>query len=75
MHDQLFIGQVVRGSNLDLAANSELKSVLGQIDQDLFQAYLVAHQLVGQASMLLGRTQELVELAVGTFKHGHRFEA
>ena len=55
MHNQLFIGQVVRGSNLDLAANSELKSVLGQIDQDLFQAYLVSHQLVGQAGMLSGR--------------------
>ena len=43
MHNQLFIEQIVRGSNLDLAAQGKLKRVLGQIDQDLFQTYLVAH--------------------------------
>ena len=47
MHNQLFIGQVVRGFNADLAAQRKLKRVLGQIDQDLFQAYLVSHKLVG----------------------------
>ena len=75
MHDQLFIEQIVRCTNLDLAAQGKLKRVLGQIDQDLFQTYLVAHQLVGQADVLLGRIQELVELALGIFEHRHRLEA
>ena len=75
MHNQLLIGRIVWGLNHDLAAKGELKSVLGQIDQDLFQTYLVTHQVVGQANLLLGQIQELIKLALGIFEHGHRLEA
>ena len=74
MHNQLFTLKVVRGPNLDLAAQCELERVLGQVDQDLLQAYLVPHELVRQADVLLRGVQQLVELALRIAKNWHGFE-
>ena len=44
---------VVRGSDRNLSTTGELEGVLGQVNQDLFQADLVSNQELRQAHLLL----------------------